>query len=124
MPGRLGGYLVTSKAAVAGPAGATCCCLLTKAALPPRHLLHPADQTEAYNGHTIPQFPEKGEDVNLAGVRACLHPPGSCGGLGAEQHRALEHQRIPAALRLLLPLETEGARLISCSRIIDRCGSW
>ncbi|KAI7840034.1 hypothetical protein COHA_006240 [Chlorella ohadii] len=26
------------------------------------------DQTEAYNGHTIPQFPEKGEDVNLAGV--------------------------------------------------------
>lgn len=76
-------------------------------------LLHCADQTEAYNGHTIPQFPEKGEDVNLAGVRACLHLPGSCGGLGAEQHRALEHQRIPAALRLLLPLETEGARLIS-----------
>ncbi|PRW44276.1 hypothetical protein C2E21_6653 [Chlorella sorokiniana] len=26
------------------------------------------DQTEAFNGHTIPQFPEKGEDVNLAGV--------------------------------------------------------
>lgn len=39
---------------------------------PSRSQLPVADETEAFNGRTIPQFPEKGEDVNLAGVRMSM----------------------------------------------------